>query len=70
MRNDIYQKLIGHVAHREWVDANEKFRAILEQKVALKLEAEKKLLVEPEDDEEEPGDKEVKECGPACSKGK
>ena len=64
MRNEIYQRLIEHVARRQWVDANETFRAILEQKVALRIESEKKLLVEPEDDEEEPGDKEVKEhCG-------
>jgi hypothetical protein len=58
MRNDIYQKLIEHVSHRQWVDANDLFRSILEQKVALRLESEKQLLQEPDETEDE---EEVKE---------
>jgi hypothetical protein len=53
MKHDIYKKLIGHIAHREYVDAQAVFSSILEQKVALALEEEKQLLVEPEDDEDE-----------------
>lgn len=74
MRNDIYQKLISHVTHREWVDANETFKSILEQKVALRLESEKQLLQEPD---EEDAEKDVKKEGaldpddkiPALQKG-
>lgn len=54
MRNDIYQKLIEHVTKRQWVDATEVFRSVLEQKVALRLESEKQLLQEPDEDEDEP----------------
>lgn len=62
MRNNSYQKLISHVTKREWVDATEIFRSIVEQKIALRLEAEKKLLTEPEDEVDE-------DCGePGCPK--
>jgi hypothetical protein len=62
MRNNSYQKLISHVTKREWVDATEIFRSIVEQKIALRLEDEKKLLTEPEDEVDE-------DCGePGCPK--
>jgi len=61
MRNDIYQKLIEHVSKREWVDANDVFRSILEQKVALRLESEKKLLTEPDEDDDDKDDQDPKE---------
>lgn len=53
MKYDIYGKLIEHVRSRNWVDATEVFRAILEQKVALRLESEKQLLQEPDEVEED-----------------
>jgi hypothetical protein len=53
MKNDIYQKLIEHVTRRQWVDATEVFRSVLEQKIALRLESEKKLLQEPGENEQE-----------------
>lgn len=49
MRNNIYQRLIERVATRDWVEAQGLFKSILEQKIALRLEAEKKLLSEPDE---------------------
>lgn len=53
MRHDIYKKLIEHITHREYVDAQALFSSILEQKVQLALESETKLLLEPDDEEDE-----------------
>ena len=64
MKYSIYERLIGHVSHNRWSDAHDLFEAIIRQKVSLRLEEEKELLVEPEEDDE----KEVKECGPGCTK--
>lgn len=59
---NIYQRLIERVAKRDWVEAQGLFKSILEQKVALRLEAEKKLLQEP-DAAEDANLKECPECG-------
>ena len=67
MRNSIYRTLIEHVSKKNWSDAQEVLTSILEQKVALQLEAEKKLLTEPEDEvneaDEAPAQQKCKSCG-------
>lgn len=57
-----YTRLIEHISKKNWVDATEVFRSLLEQKVALRLEAEKKeLLTEPEDKEDDDEEEKIDE---------
>lgn len=60
MKNDIYKRLVEHVSKRRWVEAQNVVRSVMEQKVALRLEAERKLLQEPDEDEGEDNESAVK----------
>ena len=51
MKQTAYHQLIESVRKRDYVNASGLVNDIIEQKVALRLEAEKKLLQEPEEDE-------------------
>ena len=70
MRNNIYQQLIENIAKRNWADAQDLFNAIIEQKVAVKLDEEKQLLQEPDEDEEEKPVKEAAVKNPCEDCGK
>jgi regulator of replication initiation timing len=50
MKYDIYQRLIGHVSKNEWADAKDLFESIIHEKVALRLEEEKRRTVSAEED--------------------
>ena len=49
MKYDIYQRLIGHVSKNEWADAKDLFESIIHEKVALRLEEEKRRTISAED---------------------
>jgi hypothetical protein len=49
MKHNIYRKLIEHVSRNEWSDAKDIFDSVIHEKVALRLEAEKRELQDEED---------------------